>query len=169
MVRELFGGSAYESSRKSSPSLHAINHPDPNSDDENGALLDDEDDFDEQLMLMQSGNTRLPNAQHKTSQVGNTPKPPLACITKVLYGSCDKKGCKWSHDASLVSETRDKYLKLITEQQKKFGSSRQTPEAILTRKPSTFGRVSMMDKEDDPSSRLLEAIDEDLSESEDTK
>ena len=137
MVRELFGGTAYEAFKKSTSALHELHFVTTDNVDE--SYSPDGDDFDEQLHFLQSGKSQVAPASN------TVPKPALACITKVLYGSCDKNSCKWSHDAKLIAETRDKYVKLIVEQQNKSSSSpRPNPDALLHRKAGSTNRVSLI-------------------------
>lgn len=142
MVRELFGGTAYEAFKKSATSLHELHSIATDCTDEPYSPVDDADpydDFDEQLHYLQSGKPQGITASTPAS------KPALACITKVLYGSCDKNSCKWSHDPKLIAETREKYVTLIVEQQKKSVSSlRPNPEALLHRKTGSSNRVSLI-------------------------
>lgn len=70
-------------------------------------------EFDQSLQAMQYPQTQKPApAAFKPSES----KDPYVCILKVLYGACNKPGCKYDHREDPVHKTRIKYQDLLQKQ-----------------------------------------------------
>jgi hypothetical protein len=72
-------------------------------------------EFDHSLQALQSPPPSKPaSSPFVPSSPGN--KDPFTCILKVLYGTCNKPGCKYDHREDPVHKTRIKYLDLLQKQ-----------------------------------------------------
>lgn len=133
-LAESFGGTQYETSKaeapkpKSSPwqaRVQAIEEVPEDVSEELEFLSQEDHDawFDKQLE-----DAETIEFQQNLQALQYPPKPPAAlpmspsnkepfiCILKVLYGTCNKAGCKYDHREDPVHKQRVKYLDLIQKQ-----------------------------------------------------
>lgn len=143
-LRRAFGGTQYEAKKFSvEQKLQHLQQmqtlpADAREHDEdwNDALAVATEDLDEELDTMLAALQQPPGKN-------TPPRDPLVCITKILYGTCTKAGCAYSHKEDMVAKKRVQYMELI---QKQIAAAK--PSMAQRHQPA---RVSVMeDIYDDP-------------------
>lgn len=107
-LRQSFGGTAYES-KKIEHKVHAIETVDETHEQEEDAWVDrydDDPEFESCLAALQQG---APQSAQK--------REPLACLTKMLHGSCTKKFCKFEHGEGICYKARASFIEMLQKQQ----------------------------------------------------
>lgn len=143
-LRRMFGGTQYEAKKfdqklQHLQQLRALPAGQEERDeawhDALDALADEvEDEITDMIAaLQQPGKGPFKKEPYDKSAL---PKDPLVCITKILYGTCTKTGCSYSHKEDLVAKKRLHYVDLI---QKQISAARPSP---AQREPH---RVQVMD------------------------
>mmetsp|Transcript_54430 Transcript_54430/g.95062 ORF Transcript_54430/g.95062 Transcript_54430/m.95062 type:complete len:561 (+) Transcript_54430:3916-5598(+) len=130
-LAESFGGTQYEAGKHETPKpkpspwqgkVQAIENMSEEVEEELEIAVADEesDDYDEEIVFhqdlqaLQYPHAPKPSAAPSAHAPSN--KEPFICILKVLYGTCNKAGCKYEHREDPVHKQRVKYLDLIQKQ-----------------------------------------------------
>ena len=131
-LRRLYGGTDYESrkhdTQRREQKLQQMQDVDPPEfedryDDSAEESAEDPDRVDTMLAAamypprakdqQQKPRSGKPGAPYDSSG----PRDPLACLTKILHGVCNKKPCSYSHNEELVIKKRQEILLLVQKQQ----------------------------------------------------
>lgn len=105
-MAQCFSGTAYEA--RKSLRVKPVSYLENDGDELNALAVDffedvydnDEDEFEGDLAAMQEPS-----------------KDPMVCFNVLLYGSCSKEGCKYSHRSDLAAKKRELYIDLMRKQQ----------------------------------------------------
>ena len=145
ILRRLFGGTQYEAKKfdqklqqlqqlQSMP-VESGDHDDAWHDARAALAEEVDDELTGMLAALQQPHGREPFKKEPYDK-GALPKDPLVCITKLLYGTCSKATCSYSHKEDLIAKKRVQFMDLI---QKQLAAAK--PSAAQ-RQPQ---RVSVMD------------------------
>jgi len=134
-LAESFGGTQYEAGKQETPKpkpspwqgkVQTLEEVFEDVEAEQDLTLVEEDDveYDEEIVFHQDLQAlQYPQQPPKSPVVPGAPrapalsnKEPFICILKVLYGTCNKAGCKYEHREDPVHKQRIKYLDLIQKQ-----------------------------------------------------
>ncbi len=124
-LRRMFGGTQYEAKKFDQKLQHLQQLRAQPGDTEE---LDDawhealaslaeevEDELTDMIAALQQPHGRAPFKKEPYDK-GALPKDPLVCITKLLYGTCTKAGCSYSHKEDLIAKKRLQFMDLIQKQ-----------------------------------------------------
>jgi hypothetical protein len=125
-LRRMFGGTQYEAKKFEQKLQHLQQlqslpgDPTERDQDWQDALVASAEDLDDELdgmiaALQQQSHGREPFKKEPPDKSA-LPRDPLVCITKLLYGTCSKATCSYSHKEDLIAKKRVQYLDLIQKQ-----------------------------------------------------
>lgn len=139
-LRQSFGGTAYET-KKIEHKVHAIETLEEDNEQEYPLFedcYDSDPEFEFNLAALQQG-----------SSTALVKREPLACLTKMLHGSCTKKFCKFEHGEGICYKARASFIEMLQKQQaaapKPTGQHGQHSSAP----PRPGTRFSNMDMQDE--------------------
>lgn len=119
-LRRCFGGTQYEA-KKFDQKLQHLQQlqalpalPEDRDDDRDDALAAAEEELEEDIDAMLAALQQPSGREPFNKSAG--PRDPLVCITKLLYGTCSKAGCSYSHKEDLVAKKRVQFMDLIQKQ-----------------------------------------------------
>jgi len=164
-VRQAFGGTAYES-KKIEHKVHALENvdEDPGFEDVRPDAYDSDPEFESNLAALQQGP---PNASAN--------REPLACLSKMLHGTCTKKFCKYEHGEGICYKARASFIDMLQKQQ--AAAPKPSSHHAPTPRPGNkfshmdmdnehinhdFAHIAAMQAEDNEFAQLREDISHDL-------
>jgi hypothetical protein len=139
-LRRTFSGTQYESKKFDQKLQHLQElrayQEDSNLADEDlqAAVAAAAEELEEELdtMIAAAMQPQRKDAPRKPFPDKNAPpRDPLVCITKLLFGTCNKSQCNYSHKEELVTKKRHEFLDLI---QKQLAASRNSPRGYPPQK-----------------------------------
>ena len=150
-LRRAFGGTQYEAKKfTAEQKLHMLQEMQQSKPPEEDAewwyesMAAAEEELEDEVDMMLAALQQPQAREHKPFDRNAPPKDPLVCITKLLYGTCTKAGCVYSHREDLVGKKRLHYRELIDKQ---LAAAQPTK----AQRPQPPARVSVLeDIYDDP-------------------
>jgi hypothetical protein len=126
-LRRMFGGTQYEAKKFEQKLQHLQQlqalpvDPAEHDQDFHEALTAAAEELDDEIDGMiaalqhppQHGREPFKKEPYDKSAL---PKDPLVCITKLLYGTCTKATCSYSHKEELIAKKRVQFIDLIQKQ-----------------------------------------------------